>query len=179
MNRGGLRTVDLCWWRFGSVPRGGIPDGRVWIDRWPISGQRSAVLQAKVQGVIGISAIASGAALHFSRTDYNLYLSASICGSNWFSAAAAKLGSGRIATATSTTEHFNRLRWAPVKRCSSNRHATASAKLRTRGIIVTTARTLHFCRNRLKSRVAAPAAELHALRKTRMTLRTHHDHERR
>ena len=178
-NRSGLRTIDLRWWRFGSVPRRGIPDGRVWINRWPISGQRSAVLQAKVQGVIGISAIASGAALHCRRTDYSLRLSASICGSNRFSAAPAKLRPGRIAATTSATEHFNRLRWAPVERSGSDRHATTPAKLRTRGIIVTTARTLHFCSDRLKSSVATPATELHALRKTRMTLRTHHDRQRR
>ena len=63
----GLRTIDLCWWRFGSVSRRRIPDGRVWIDRRRIGGERSAILQAKVQGEIGISAIASGAALHCRR----------------------------------------------------------------------------------------------------------------
>ena len=41
-----------------------------------------------------------------------------------------------------------------------------------------TPRTLHFRRDRLKRCVAAPAAVFHALRKTRMALGTHHDHQR-
>ena len=99
-------------------------------------------------------------------------------GFNGFSAAPAKLSPGRITAATTTTKHFNRLRWAPFERRGSDRHAAASAKLRTRGIIIPAARTLHFGRNRLKSRVATSTAEFHTLRKTRMALRTHHDHQR-
>ena len=56
-----LRAIDLGRWRFGSVPRRRVVERRIWID---VGGQRGPILQTKVQGSVGIRAIASGAALH-------------------------------------------------------------------------------------------------------------------
>ena len=115
--------------------------------------------------------------------------------SNWLSTAPTESRSGRITAAARSTKDFDGLWRTPVERRSSDGNSTAAAEFCVGGITVPAARTcnagrcgrarrtqrrgVHLRRDRLKRRVTAPAAKLHTFCKTRMTLGTHHDNQRR
>ena len=128
-----------------------------------------------------------------SRKDYRNLTVGSSC--NWLSTAPTESRSGRITAAACSTKDFHRLWWTPVERRSSDWNSTAAAEFCVGGITVPAARArdaaggsrarrtqrrgIHLRRDWLKRRVTAPAAELYSFSKTRMTLRTHHDDQRR
>jgi hypothetical protein len=60
-------SIDFRWRRFSRVSWSGIPDGRIRIERFAREG--SSVLQTKVQGGVGVRAVAVWAALHWLKRE--------------------------------------------------------------------------------------------------------------
>jgi hypothetical protein len=109
--------------------------------------------------------------------------------SNWLSAAPAKLRPRWITAAATATKHLDGFWRAPVERRRADWNPATPAEFCARGILVPATRTnhctgrqrrgLHLTRDWLKSRIAAPSAELHTFREPRLAFGAHHDGERR
>ena len=125
------RPVDLRWRRLCGVSRTRISNRRVRILWWTTRDEWSPVLQTKVQGEIGVRAIASRAALHRRIRSVAAQISGKLgvtSSCNRLSTAAAEFCPGGIAAAALPAEHLDWFGRAPVERRSSDWNATAAAK---------------------------------------------------